>query len=268
MRPITHEEVDRAIIHMCAHTAPGPDRLLAPLVKYGGQATTDVLHHLFEACRSQERIPDDWRRSNITLIPKSQEGLAGDPAKQRPIAVASVLYHAFTWIFARQVLFDGSSSILWTQRAFRRHASCTDVHETLDALIYHTMTEQQCLLLLKSDIKKAYDSMRHQMMLDQLAERGFPLSFSALLANILTGLTAQIQLAAGLSPPFPINRGIRQGCPLSPLLFIITVAWLVQAAFSHRDERFIHVMGHIIPCHYKYADDLNAVAFDDTTPLQ
>ena len=101
MRPITLEEANQAIVHMHAHTAPGPDGLIALLVKYGGQAMIDVLHRLFEACCLQERIPDDWCHSNITLIPKTQEGLAGDPAKQHRIVVVSVLYRAFTWILAK-----------------------------------------------------------------------------------------------------------------------------------------------------------------------
>ena len=87
----------------------------------------------------------------------------------------------------------------------------------------HQCTEQ-AYAVLQVDLAKAYDSIRHQELLDTLAEFGLPLEFSTLVADSLNGLVGRIWLASGLSPQFRVRRGIRQGCPLPPLLFALVVA--------------------------------------------
>ena len=172
-----------------------------------------VLLALFNMCLGYNTIPDDWRSSHITLLPKNEAGMAGDPSKQRPISVASILYRAYTWILAKRLLDAGSDYIPYAQRAYRRHGSCHDILEILDSITYES--SEQPVYLLKTDIAKAFDSVQHQGIIDQMALVGIPMKFSATVADLLTGLNAHIHTENGLSPSFPIRRGIRQGCPLS-----------------------------------------------------
>lgn len=50
---------------------------------------------------------------------------------------------------------------------------------------------------------------------------GFPAEFSAMVRLLLTDATGHINVNGKLSPSFPIQRGVRQGCPLAPYLFLV-----------------------------------------------
>ena len=101
MDDVSEDEAISAIRHMKAKTALGPDGLLAPLIKnllYKPTNPDDAppiataLASLWTRCIRERRIPHAWRKSHITLLPKNERGLAGDPSAMRPIAVASILY--------------------------------------------------------------------------------------------------------------------------------------------------------------------------------
>lgn len=58
---------------------------------------------------------------------------------------------------------------------------------------------------------------------------GFPLLFIQWLQTIYKTSTSAIKLGGGLSQPFPLSRGTRQGCPLSPALFAIAIELVAKA---------------------------------------
>lgn len=111
MAPIEDEEMVAEICHMKMKMAPGPDGLRTPLVKWGAipmhkekgeikvaptiSPLTPMVRSLgllWNRCLSEERVPDQWKESYITLIPKDEKGVAGDPSRMRPILIASILY--------------------------------------------------------------------------------------------------------------------------------------------------------------------------------
>ena len=158
------------------------------------------------------------------LLPKNEKGAAGDSTAMRPIAVASILYRGLMWILARRLLGPSGAALPFNQRGFRAASSCTDVVEVLDALLWYSEDHpQQPYAITQCDLTKAYDSICHQALLNTLADLGLSLDFTTFVASLLTNLTSRIWLLTGLSPQFRIERGIRQGCPLSPLLFAMAL---------------------------------------------
>ena len=71
------------------------------------------------------------------------------------------------------------------------------------------------------DIKQAYDSVQTNVLARALHRLHIPPSFITLIQSSLTGLTSRIRTLYGLSDPFPLERSVRQGDPLAPILFII-----------------------------------------------
>src|SRR4029078_8682993 len=71
------------------------------------------------------------------------------------------------------------------------------------------------------DIKQAYDSVQVSVLTRALHRIRLPHSFVALIVDSLTGLTSRVRTAYGLSAPFDVERSLRQGDPLAPLLFVI-----------------------------------------------
>ncbi|KAH9252655.1 hypothetical protein BASA81_009436 [Batrachochytrium salamandrivorans] len=69
------------------------------------------------------------------------------------------------------------------------------------------------------DIQKAFDTVPIGALLWKLQNMGFPRRTLAFLKALYTSLSARARAGPLLSGPFPVQRGVRQGCPLSGLLF-------------------------------------------------
>lgn len=83
--------------------------------------------------------------------------------------------------------------------------------------------------LLSLDIYKAFDSLSWDYLCYVLQRWGFGDSVLTWLTALYSSSSAVVRYAGCLSPPFPISRGARQGCPLSPVLFILALEPLAMA---------------------------------------
>ncbi|KAL3688567.1 hypothetical protein R1sor_014876 [Riccia sorocarpa] len=80
---------------------------------------------------------------------------------------------------------------------------------------------------LMLDLEKAYDRLSLDFLWEVLQRMGFGDQFISILKALSTGASVRVQLNSSLSPDFPIERGVRQGCPLAPLLFAISSVPLI-----------------------------------------
>jgi hypothetical protein len=79
------------------------------------------------------------------------------------------------------------------------------------------------MLLLKIDIAKAFDNVRWEYMLEVMTHLGFSQRWRNLISLIWSSTTSRILLNGRLGKPIKHARGLRQGDPLSPMLFILAM---------------------------------------------
>ena len=79
------------------------------------------------------------------------------------------------------------------------------------------------------DFRKAYDTVDRDFMVEALRLFGFDENFPALMQRLHTNTTARFSVNGELSSVRPVRSGIRQGCPLAPLLFLVVVEILAVA---------------------------------------
>ncbi|KAL3678562.1 hypothetical protein R1sor_021518 [Riccia sorocarpa] len=103
---------------------------------------------------------------------------------------------------------------------------------------YEQLYQGRSAAFIKADFEKAYDRVSPQYILLLLHRLQCGSKFTNLVQGLLTGASATIYLDGQVSRTFAVNRGVRQGCPLAPLLFAIStiplVNSLMQAARSGR----------------------------------
>ncbi|KAL6554867.1 hypothetical protein OROGR_006125 [Orobanche gracilis] len=113
--------------------------------------------------------------------------------------------------------------------------------------------------MIKLDLQKAFDSVNWVFVEDLLRKLGFPAMFVGWIMTCLTTVSYQINLNGRLTYPFHGGKGIRQGDPMSPFLFVICMEYLnrvLKATPSSSLYRFHPRCDKLKISHLVFADDL------------
>ena len=97
--------------------------------------------------------------------------------------------------------------------------------------------------ILLLDFRKAYDTVDRDFLHAALRSIQFDEGFITLVTRMHSGTTARFLVNGELSEPVPVRSGIRQGCPLEPLLFLLVVELLGLAIHHDPNIRVIPVLG-------------------------
>ncbi len=124
-------------------------------------------------------------------------------------------------IFAKRMKNALNEIIDETQCGFMkgRHIS-SNIRLVIDLVQYSNLLNGDPLILFL-DFRKAFDTVSHNFIFDSLKFFGFRQYFIKSVKTMYCGSNSSIKLANGTSPRFEINRGIRQGCPISAFLFLV-----------------------------------------------
>lgn len=215
---ITAAEVATAINKISAGSAClGP--LSAALIKAGRGALAPVLASLFTAVLRSGCYPPDWALGAITSIHK--KGDVTDPNNYRGITVGHVLAKLYatvinarltTWLETRGLRAKG-------QAGFRQGYRTVDNCFILRALAERARARGVKLYCCAVDLEKAFDSLDREELWAALRRSGVGGAMLRAIQAMYANVSVCVKTADGLSGCFQSVLGVKQGCPLSPLLF-------------------------------------------------
>ena len=116
---VTAETVEEAIKELSAHTAPGPDKFPATVLKKFGKTLAPVMADLWQSSLSTGSIPEIFKKQSI--VPIFKKGNRSDPANYRPVSLTSQLIKVFERVVRKQMMqFVEENNLLTSeQHGFR-----------------------------------------------------------------------------------------------------------------------------------------------------
>ena len=228
---ITKIEIRDALKSLKRGKAAGIDDLPAELLKIDLTLTTDKLYTLINYIWEKERVPLDWKRGILIKVPKK-----GDISKcenWRAITLLSVTSKILSRIMLERLKKSLDKVLRPNQAGFRARRSCNDHIVTLRNIIEQTKEFNSNLYLTFVDFEKAFDTLDRNIMWKILEVYGIPAKFINIIKSLYDGYKVNIEHNGKLSKPVEINTGVRQGCILSPTLFLVVLDWVMHKAATN-----------------------------------
>ncbi|KAK0584046.1 hypothetical protein LWI29_006910 [Acer saccharum] len=221
-RDFTAEEVRLAIFDLSPSKAPGPDGFHALFFqKFWHILKDDVTSVCLRILNGYASVKE-FNRTTVVLIPKLNNPIS--PKDFRPIALCSVIYKTITKAIAFRVKPFLQDIVSPNQSAFvpGRHIfdNVLIAFESLHS-IAKKKTGNKGLMAIKLDISKAYDRVEWKFLEVVLRKMNFPPRLIELILDCISTTSLCFLLNGKSVCEVQPSRGLRQGCPLSPYLFIL-----------------------------------------------
>lgn len=253
---VTHAEVLRRIKALRPGSAPGPDGLRKSHL-VGVPGVQGLLSGLSNLLLFTGHYPACWRVNSTSMIPKDGKDL-GDAGGWRPITVGPLLARLHSSLV--EVRVRRSVALSPRQRGFVEGNGCF-----LNCYLLHECLrrgKQSALVGASIDLAKAFDSVPHQAIGVSLRAKGVPAVLVRSVEVMYEGISTCFKNCGMFQ--VAIRRGVKQGDPLSPLLFNVILDFLLEEL--HATRRGFSVGAQRIPV-LAFADDLILLA-DSELDLQ
>ena len=220
---------------------------------FAEQLSTELLK-TFESAIKDGELPPSMTETVITLILKKGK----DPQEcgsYRPISLLCCDIKLLTKIVAIRVNRIIKLIIEPDQVGFVKGRKSSDNLRRLLHMMWTAKDLSSSVAALSLDAEKAFDRVSWGYLTYALKRFGFGCGFRGIISLIYNHPISMVTTNGLRSTPFPVSRGTKQGCPLSPLLFIIALEPLAEAIRSHNDIKGLS-MGSTDQKLLLFADDL------------
>jgi hypothetical protein len=116
-----------------------------------------------------------------------------------------------------------------------------NIHKSINVIQHINRRKDKNHLILSIDAGKAFDKIQHHFMIKALSKLGIEGMYLNIVKPIYNKPTANIILNGEKLKPFPVKSGMRQGCPLSLLLFNIVLEFLARAIKQEEEIKGIQI---------------------------
>ena len=220
-KEISTEEIAKAINSMKRGKSPGVDGLVSDFFIDSKTFILPYLHKVYNYILETGEYPKTWSEGLIVPIPK--KGDLSDPTNYRGITLISTFAKLFSLIIRNRInkWCEDQDRLDNCQFGFRDGRSTADCLFILQSIIQKTLNSKSKLYCAFIDYEKAFDTIIHDAMWVKLISTGISSKIVTVVKSIYNKITASIKLNGDISTCFDICLGLKQGEPLSPLLFVL-----------------------------------------------
>ncbi|XP_056407014.1 uncharacterized protein LOC130298133 [Hyla sarda] len=252
--PISLEELEQALKDANNERAPGPDGLPCEVYKKFSGVLLPQLLRVVESAVSEGSLPRSMMEAIIVLIPKPGK----DPlcaGSYRPISLLCTDVKLLARVLANRLAGVILSLIHGDQTGFMPGKSTVDNIRRVYLNLQMSQDGAGARSFFSLDAAKAFDSVEWNYLWSVMRAMGFGDRFLSYVKLLYRCPTARLRINGRTSSTFDLQRGTRQGCPLSPLLFAIAIEPLANILRMSPDVRGFRY-GTVEEKVALYADDM------------
>ena len=251
---ITESEVRAALRTVSTNKSPGLDGLPYEMYLRLSHLFVPILTDMFNHWFAQGSIPGQVSKGLITLIQK-KDTQGGELDDYRPITLLNTELKILTRILASRLrivmdyLVDPEQTYALQGRSIQNN-----LH--LIRTVLEGIEDDTCAALINLDQSKAFDRVDHRFLGAVLEAAGFGDGFRAWISILYRSPTARVRVNGKCSESFALSRSVRQGCPLSPLLYCLALEPLLRR-LRDGGRRGVLLPGGARARNSAYADDVS-----------
>lgn len=254
-KPFTVDEVNFAIKNAKKSSSPGLDGLPYKFYQMQTENISLELCNMYNSFFStSQTIPEKGLEGVITLIPKKKNPV--NISDYRPITLLNCDIKILNKVLANRIKSKMNIIISPSQKCSVEGRKITDNLITMRNLIIYCSSSNKNVSLLNIDFESAFDRVSHNYLWMVLEKFRFPNQIISLSKKIYEGATSVVLVNGCMTKKIPLLSGVRQGCPLSMILFAISLEPFIQ--LIHFSLSGLNIFSEKLLC-IAYADDVNII---------
>ena len=249
---ISLDEVQYATLHT-GNTSPGSDSITVDLLKAVWHIIGTHVYRLFERCLTIGHHPKPFKEAEVVMIAKPGRRDLTSPRAWRPVSLLSCLGKGLERLIARRLSWAAVHySVLHPQQAGALpKRSATDLVAALIHDIEEAFARKKVATLVTMDIQGAFDTVMRNRLVLRLREQGWPDHLARWAESFMRDRSARVRYQDTLTPFTPLQCGLPQGSPVSPILFLLYTEPIYrlgnpQGRFGYADDTAILSIGDTV----------------------
>ena len=253
---ISSDDIWESLSSQNKKSSPASDGLTPKFYIWAWELIESDLCEVINNCYLYRSMSKSMRTATVTLLPK--KGNLKKLENWRPISLLNTDYKILSKIITKRLTDDLENRISKEQKCAIKGRQMSDIHLNLLAALKNSKKFKNTSILTCYDFRKAFDMLDHSLIWKTLVKFNVKPEIIKWIQVMYSDIVSQVQVNGALTEEIMILRGIRQGCPLSMLLFVIAIESLTR---SIKTDTQIKSPYQDMPIQ-QYADDLSTITSD------